>query len=788
MAKWPIEKITAAVLGGSDTSIPAVLAECVPHPLPHSAKRREKESRGVLRRARASLVSGETARARVELLAALHVHPSSWRKAERLGLFCDPALRMRGPERLVNLLATETAGLEALCPGATSRLQSFVAATNLVRALRPRFDHYLRSLFGRHPATVKAFMALAEVLFLLRRPGARVPDDVVARLPRTTVLVRSPERFAEVVSQFIADAHRARPLRQEEAIAAPSDALASRSLSAFLDVAALRWCVRDIIKKVNILEYALVHTEVDGKAVFTCEPHEWEAERALCGAHTTTTMSAHAVGTAIRANIYRMHPDGGFAPTLGDYARILISEHGSKVFALHQSPFRRYRLQFPAMDGIKDLIRTDSLYVDEEVNRAVDVKDLAVDRTQLNDTEVAAGLTVAAVRKAHRSMRWLAELGVAGVSRLPQGDPDAFFNTLVRVSTEQQLTDIIALSGLTPAQIREYIRAFAWPEQYQAPGDAAHLDLQYTPLVRVNGSFMVAPTVLADSGPLRNLFTSRNVRIKPAGLAFEEVVAAAFRATFPRVAVNRTVSDGTAGSEQGEVDVAVLIEGLLYLMECKHSVPPETAHEHGDVWEDIKKGASQLRRAVRLLSADPNLVNRLRTWFPGASKAECTVTAFRTVIVTSTRAWTGFSYQGVPVRDVHSLTAWLEAGQGTLTERAEDHVVHHIYRYRDHGPCTRAALDDYFDDNGLHFRIRFAGWQREVVRLWESDNLALREETAVASVLRRDEVADAWTREGATFVRTETFPLAQVGVPASAVTGSNKRRRKRRRRARRRKK
>ena len=221
-------------------------------------------------------------------------------------------------------------------------------------------------------------------------------------------------------------------------------------------------------------------------------------------------------------------------------------------------------------------------------------------------------------------MRFLCFVDICAVRSFKNIDSATLFNSLFRVAKERDLIDLIVSIGIDGEEAREFLKLVSADVHH-----LGYLDLQYRPFLRIAAATMGGytsppeivhvPALVAFANVLRNVQSANQLRLTENAELFVVAVADVLGRFFKRVTVNRRVQSKT---DNTDLDVVVLEGKTLYLFECKHSVPPTGSHEMRDIWEDIEKGARQLRIALRLLADPGRLLNYLTGWFPGIRAAD----------------------------------------------------------------------------------------------------------------------------------------------------------------------
>jgi hypothetical protein len=334
--------------------------------------------------------------------------------------------------------------------------------------------------------------------------------------------------------------------------------------------------------------------------------------------------------------------------------------------------------------------------------------------------------------KVWRLLQFLCLMDIYAVQSFGNIDSATLFNSILRVSKEQDLINLIASIGIAEEQACEFLRLVS--------ADAkrlGYLDLQYRPFLRIAASTLGGftsppeivhiPALVGFANVLRNVQSANQLRLTENAKFFVEAVAELLRTCFQRVTANRRVKSKI---ENTDIDVIVLEGKTLYLFECKHSLPPTSSHEMRDVWEDIEKGAGQLRAAMRLLADPGQLLNYLTGWFPGISRKDATDIRIEPCLLCSHRIFAGARHAGIPVRDLSSIAKLTQDGVVSMGIVRNHESVLQRFRLTRKERFGAEDLDDYLSDNSRFFKM-FSAFMNPVSKVVRCEGLTIARETYV---------------------------------------------------------
>ena len=332
-----------------------------------------------------------------------------------------------------------------------------------------------------------------------------------------------------------------------------------------------------------------------------------------------------------------------------------------------------------------------------------------------------------------RILRFMVLVDVAALRPYARRDQTLFLNSLVRVTTEENTIEMIRSMGIEPEQVQEFLRLVCSDVHR-----LGYYDLQYRPFLRIAATTLPrtglksrpeivhSSAIVAVSNIIRNVQSANQIRLSSNASIFVDVVAGMLRRRFRNVTTNRRV--GIKG-ENTDVDVVLLEDNVLYLFECKHSVPPTSPHEMRDIWEEIENGIRQLQMAIRTFANSDRLHDYLTGWFPGTRRAETEGVQISPCVLCSHRIFSGLTIADIPIRDFASLGLMVDDGvvsMGMLVPDGETTLLRH--RLTDEGGLSSADLKDYLGSDPKYFKM-FRPSMKPLSRLRKLGRVILARET-----------------------------------------------------------
>lgn len=232
--------------------------------------------------------------------------------------------------------------------------------------------------------------------------------------------------------------------------------------------------------------------------------------------------------------------------------------------------------------------------------------------------------------------------------------------------------------------------------------------------------------------------SANKFRVEANAQSFVADVARVLKSRFANVKTNRPVKEQGAATD---IDVVVLEENTLYLIECKHSVPPTGPHEMRDIWEEIEKGILQLQTAIRILADPVRRQAYLAGWSPGTTPQHSAKLKIVGCVLCSHRVFSGLHHGGFAIRDFSSLARLCDDGiVGMGGEVAKDEVVLRQYRVIQGEKLTGLDLAEYCSPDSKYFNS-FKPFMHSVSRLERLPGATIARDTFVYEV-----ELDEWCR------------------------------------------
>jgi hypothetical protein len=570
----------------------------------------------------------------------------------------------------------------------------------------------------------------------------------------------SAELLAEAASAVIALANEYRPLESADFTLPLIGIDVSEEFLSVLRYGAAISQGRQIGKQISVLNYELARVHSVTRTVYRLCAPDAEREYALRLGY-------------IRGEIGRtaspLRVSEGSGPLISMLAATKdLLDRWPQLAELTdpETPRRRVRLHLPLFPKLYEMLAHTRFYEDAIREEGLGQELELPMRVAGASWPLVASLDLNTFQKAWRSLEFFALLDITAIRRY-ESDPVVLHNSLMRVSREADMVELLQVVGLSPDQVRAFLDLVAADVRR-----LGHYDMQYRPFLRVNQStfriddkeqttrpeIVHASAVVVSSNVTINIQRAHGIRIKTNADAFVAVAEALLKRVFKNVRANVPVK---LGEDRTDVDIMILSERILYLIECKHSITATGAHELRDLWRDINHGVYQLNLAIEILRT--RLDNYLGGLFPGTTKAKAIQLRIQPCVLCSHRVFSGLSVEGIPIRDFASLA--LICGDGVVATGLEDdsgHVVMQRYRLRANDNATQEDIDEYLSPHSRFFGM-FRPFVREYDRLDRlfGGSIVLAHNTFLHYFTQEDWAAHL-ERIGAVAVSPESYPVEKL--------------------------
>lgn len=192
------------------------------------------------------------------------------------------------------------------------------------------------------------------------------------------------------------------------------------------------------------------------------------------------------------------------------------------------------------------------------------------------------------------------------------------------------------------------------------PSDSGFTDLQYTPIIKIENSYLILPLVLAISNLVRSIALSNNVHLSITDTRDSMVEGVTSALSSKNFQVYKEVTFG-----QSEIDIVAFKDGELFLFECKNPYHPVNDYELRNTYSQLKKGFYQMKKIREsLLDKD-----KLKVFCKKISLQISSVKNIHYSVINANRALLGYEDSGVRVLHANELMNFINSG--TISSQVE---------------------------------------------------------------------------------------------------------------------
>lgn len=621
-------------------------------------------------------------------------------RVERRGvLLPDQLLRPEFKQFLSQFEVELTDAADADLTLLKERLSTYVALCDFCNSLMPAQSAGATILQQRPRIAIKSALALTHLYFLQQKLGFPFGTDLIEFFKQ----FQSPEDMASVVSMLVAIANENSSLDAFDFGPPFGAEIISDDIRTVMRYGTDSYVQHETAKLISLFGYSLVKST---QTLFQLRPPTREFEYALRLGFIRGELGASNVSVLINQEPIPM-------TSIFVAAKLLVDAWAGHLSELMDvgTPFERIRLKFPVAPKVYNQI-IDVTFLEDLQYRYQLSLDALLPMVREEEVQITEHLNLQTFYRMWQLMRLMALVHIIVLTQHGESNPRAVLNSLVSVSTEEALFSLITNMGFSDEQVVDFFQLVSADVR-----DLGYFDLQYRPIVRIAQNILLLdgkcvetppeiisiPGLILLSNIFRNLQTSNEIRFQTNGDTFVEIVAQMIRTKFPKVTTNQRLQ---LGQRVTDVDIAILEDAVLYLIECKHSVPGAAPHEMRDIWEDIERGSEQLKLAEEILTDASKRQSYLASWFRGTKQTDTLNLRIQLCILCSHREFSGLDYEGIPIRDFSSLSLLFGdglVGMGTMSENGEVTMCRHKI-VGENGP-TQLDLDDYLSVNSKYFAI-----------------------------------------------------------------------------------
>lgn len=337
--------------------------------------------------------------------------------------------------------------------------------------------------------------------------------------------------------------------------------------------------------------------------------------------------------------------------SMRELAKGLYEASSGSLVPINPHPIPRFIVAVPPVPELLKPFSTDELF-EEEVESLYQLAMENYEYNDLGDIDICEDVTAMDILKLQRFFRFISVMYQCASDSYEGDDCEAITlrSVLPRISS-QDLTRY--LDVILPGRNHQKILSLTSMDL----AGADHMDIQYTPLIRCEGGYLVAPTIVANSNLVRNIFCAQKIKQPFMGGKDPMQSGIARQLEDQGFMVEQELTLGYQGKEV-EIDIVAFKDGHLFLIECKNAYHPCNVHEMRNSYSHIAYAAKQLTLRKNWLSS----VEEQKRLFSAANFPFEPVSGVHTCVAIANRVFNGFELDGHPVRQGHELMNTIRSG------------------------------------------------------------------------------------------------------------------------------
>ena len=353
-----------------------------------------------------------------------------------------------------------------------------------------------------------------------------------------------------------------------------------------------------------------------------------------------------------------------------------------KFVELKEDPFKRYTFRVFTEGPLKELLDSDSIFAEEHQILEYASTEWLAPLDQLLQFKVSGQLTVWDVMKTQRMFNFVRWYMTTHLEPKLGEETELVIRSLVPSFVKEDILRILmTVIGDKADAMLDFL---SWH-----PDRSGMLDLQYQPIVEFEQTVLVPINVLANSDLLRNSLKLSGKRLYSDGTV-DPLVNLLEHVLRTRTAQTVRNMQWSWNSAHGEVDVMALIDGILFVFECKNSLLPGNIFELRTSYDYIITASSQLDAFCQALSSEEfrNTISDRIGWRIGHNDRVVTC------IVMMNRMFTGYRVGAHAVRGAFEILRQIESG--TIALGQEEKCLWQGNEF------TGEDLRRFIEDDSLH--------------------------------------------------------------------------------------
>lgn len=350
---------------------------------------------------------------------------------------------------------------------------------------------------------------------------------------------------------------------------------------------------------------------------------------------------------------------------------------GDKYITLLEKPMPRYVFSLPPLEIFEELIKNKTtLFHEEAMALSAASKDFNVEIETLLDFKLTPHINVLDLIRTQRLINLIRWYIAKYLRPKLDSSPELVFQSLVPSFEASKLEELLE-AAVDKEKVQSLINFLTWDLSNKTV-----FDVQYQPLVKTKLGTLIPMNAFASSNILRNSLFISQKRLYENGTDDPLAPLLAKELKIHTTYVQENLKYNYSG-QIGEVDVAALYNGYLFVFECKNSLLPCSPYEIRTSYDYVLTASKQLEK-FKVLFGHLDFRQYLeQTTGWNISDTVKIVTC----IIMGNRMFTGLRLNGHPVRSSYELAQFIKEGIIVLNDekkcfwRSKEFTSSDLYKY-----------------------------------------------------------------------------------------------------------
>jgi len=279
------------------------------------------------------------------------------------------------------------------------------------------------------------------------------------------------------------------------------------------------------------------------------------------------------------------------AASIEDIANELLKNEKLTIFEIKDTlGHKRYTLNIPEpiYEVIIDkILKPVSLFKEEVIYLTKLFKEQLLVFDDLKNIIIRDNLSVFEFFRIRRLFYLFYLLFSKEILKREKKDINIVFRSIIPVYSEKDFYKFVG-KITSKENLDTFLDIVCWE-----PGLNGLFDLQYNPIVFLDGYFILPLSILAHSNPIRNMYASEYKKDNKSLLSDGKVdkLVNKLNSSFKNAGVN---SFTETSFKKTDIDVFAILDDTLFIFECKHSLQPTSAFDLRTSHDYIRKAEKQL--------------------------------------------------------------------------------------------------------------------------------------------------------------------------------------------------